>query len=217
MNVMWKWEYLSLKIIPSLVEYGNLEDAIDTLMGSSSDATFIDSAGERFMVVLYGSNDDCLNHLRYNGFSRQHVNTRFTHFTRSAHWTNDDLPATSWGWKQENRGLSTERVTRIRTVQMSSHFCYGQSCFNEMEIDLAESDSDNEESQKVWQWRNQSNRFDQPLDSFLNDGGNLHAHDGDARPEDETVESELTLGLSTENEESSNDEGPSCSSEKLRR
>lgn len=119
-----------LKITTLLKKFVNLEIAIDTFLDRKSDPDSIDAAGENVLVALYGGqNEDSLNKLRYDGFSRSITKSKFNlaslpptkaaarqhslrTFHQIQHWMGNNLPAESWGWKHGSRGL-----TPILTLQ----------------------------------------------------------------------------------------------------
>ncbi|KAG5892000.1 hypothetical protein JTB14_007748 [Gonioctena quinquepunctata] len=72
-----------------------------------------------------------------------------------------------------------------------------------MEVNIDESDFDEEEPRTITQWKTQTNRVSQPLDTFL-DGYDLHSNEEDETLEDETEDPEEIAELFSEDEESSN-------------
>ncbi|KAG5873073.1 hypothetical protein JTB14_010489 [Gonioctena quinquepunctata] len=76
-----------------------------------------------------------------------------------------------------------------------------------MEVDIDESDFDKEEPRTITQWKAQTNRVGQPLETFLDDD-DLHSNEGDETLEDETEDPEEIAEWFGEDEESSNKARP---------
>ncbi|KAG5868286.1 hypothetical protein JTB14_025811 [Gonioctena quinquepunctata] len=76
-----------------------------------------------------------------------------------------------------------------------------------MEVDIDESDFDEEEPRTITHWKTQTNRVGEPLDTFLDDN-DLHSNKEDDTLEDETEDPEEIAELFSEDEESSNKARP---------
>lgn len=202
-----------LKLSTLLEKSEYLQNAIDIFLNVNSDPDAIDEAGEKVLVALYGGkNENNLNNLRYDGFTRSITKSKFNlaslpptkaaarqhslrTFHQVQHWMGNKLPAESWGWKQGSQGLTPVLSLQdpapkelLHFVQCrcekgcgkrcgcrksglkcsdACHSCHGQSCSNVMEVEL--DSEDDEELDNTAQWRAQSDRIGEPLDTFLVD------------------------------------------------
>ncbi|KAG5317905.1 MOS1T transposase, partial [Pseudoatta argentina] len=134
-----------LKFISTLKNRPDLQRAVQLFKVKNTAAEILVSAGELFLVALYGDNSEkCLDTLRFKRFIKAASHTKFNlavlpptkssasqHVLRTYHqvqtWLGNYEDPTEWGWERTYAGLQPIRTTAPPAPHLISCKCMG-SC-----------------------------------------------------------------------------------------